>query len=589
MRPFHLLSLLLALSAPAAAQVSPRLIVAYPPDGHQVAYDRVILEGSVSPGASLSIGGVRAEVAPDGLYTLWYPLKPGVNSLRLVTTLSGKSRSTVLKVTRLVRTALPSRPTAIRPGSVSPAGRLEFWDVGGDTPEERTFEVSFEGSPGGQARYRLGPLSGTLSEWERGRYRARVTLTPGMVLNQEKLTVTLTGLDGQTATLTSTARVSTGTGPATATQNPATVRGVGLNEATMTVTTLDGSPLLYPREGTQFLAVGREGEDLRLRLAPGLSALVTAEQVTLTRGLPPLPVPGTLTLDPAAPASDLRLRLPLGGARPPFVLEQTLGGRRLELTLYGLAAPPSVGDLTDPLLYGVQRESLGEGVTRLTFDLGTSPWGFQANFDAQDLVLTVRRPPALDPAQPLLGRTIVLDPGHGGSNKGGAGLLGIPEKGLTLPVAQQAAALLRAQGANVVLTRENDTFVGLDERGLLAEDLRADLLVSLHYNALPDGRGPRGVRGPEVYYTHPQAQPLAASILSELRATLPDLGFGAGLKPGANLALTRPTTQISLLVEMAYLTDAGNVRVMHSPEGQAQLARAVAAGITRFYAEQVGR
>jgi len=153
-------------------------------------------------------------------------------------------------------------------------------------------------------------------------------------------------------------------------------------------------------------------------------------------------------------------------------------------------------------------------------------------------------------------------------------------------VALRAAELLRAQGATVILSRERDDSVGLTERDLLAEQTRADLLVSLHYNALPDGNDPRGIRGPEVYYTWPQAQAVASAILSELRARLPELGIGAGLRPGANLALTRPSTQISLLVELAYLTDAGNVRVMNSPGGQEKLAQAVAGGIAQFYAAQ---
>lgn len=143
-----------ALLSPAAA--APRLIVAYPPEGHRVAYDHVILEGSVSPGARLTIGGRAAEVAPDGLYTLWWPLSPGLNTLRLVTTVGGESSSRVLHVTRTVTAPLPARPTALRPGSLTPTGRMEFWDPAGDSPAERQLEVSFEGSPG------AAPVSG----WE---------------------------------------------------------------------------------------------------------------------------------------------------------------------------------------------------------------------------------------------------------------------------------------------------------------------------------------------------------------------------------------------------------------------------------------
>lgn len=574
---------LCTLLATASAQVAPRLIVAYPPDGHTVTADHVIVEGSVSPGARLQISGKPAEVAPDGLYTLWWPLSPGVNTLRLVTTAGGQTASRTVKVTR--RTPLPAQPTAIRPGSLQPSGRMEFWDLANDSPAERQFEVRFEGSPGGRATFRLGSgPAQPMREASAGVYVGTLTLPLGSVLNQAAVTFTLTGKSGKSVSATAPGRVSTGTGPATATQNPGTVRGLGLDEAAFSVTALDGTPLLYPREGTRFVAVGRQGEDIRVRLAPGLSALVTAEQVTLTEGVPLPAMPGAVNLDPA-PADELRLRLPLG-ARVPFSLAQT--GSRLDLTLYGLSELPVVPNLSDPLLAGIRAAPLGLEVSRLSLDLAAPQlWGFYAAYEGNDLLLTVRRPPALDPLRPLAGRVITLDPGHGGSNLGGAGLLGTPEKGLTLPVALRAAELLRAQGAVVNVTRDRDVFVGLSERGLQAEQTRADLLVSLHHNALPDGRDPRGIRGPEVYYTWPQAETLAGAILEQLRAQLPELGVGAGLKPGANLALTRPSTQISLLVEMAYLTDAGNVRVIHSAAGQERLAQAIAAGITDFYRSQI--
>lgn len=302
------------------------------------------------------------------------------------------------------------------------------------------------------------------------------------------------------------------------------------------------------------------------------------------------PAPLAAALPAPAIGPDLTVRLPLGGARLPFTLVQE-SAQRLVLTLYGtLASPLSVPQGRDPLLASVEVQPQGPDVTRVTLNLSAPQmWGFHAGFEGDDLQLTVRRPPALNPARPLEGRTITLDPGHGGSQGGGAGSLRIPEKGLVLPITLRAAELLRAQGATVHLTRTTDVTVSLYDRGLSAEARGSDLLVSVHANALPDGRDPRGVRGPEVYFTHPQAQPVAASILAALRAGLPELGPGAGLKPGANLALTRPSTQISLLVELAYLTDAGNLRALHSPGAQERFAQAIASGVAAFYTAQARR
>lgn len=649
--PPRLLTLLLVAPALLSATPSgaPDVFVAYPESGATVAFDHVILEGSVSPGGDLRIGGKAVPVGPDGLFMEWWPLRPGVNTLKLVTTRAGRTGTLTWRVTRTVPRALPARPTAIEPGTVSPRAALTFWDAVNDTPAERAVTVEFRGSPGGRAAYRLaGSPPVPMTEGPAGTYRAVYTLPTTARLLDASVGVTLTGRDGRTVTATAPGRVtSTPAGPRVATQRPGTVRGRALNDSQTVLTDLEGRARLYPRDGMTFTAVGRVGDDLRVRLAPGVPALATATQLDLSPGslsaarggpvtldggvelaavpAPPLPllaqaapdapavpevapdpsgtpdVAGTPDLAPlpALPAGppptsprtgDLRVRLPLGGVRVPYTLEQRAGGSQLVLTLYGTVTTPLTGlsGVADPLLRSVEVAPGVPGVTLVTLNLTSGQaWGFHASYEGGDLLVTVRRPPLLGPLRPLSGRVIVLDPGHGGTQKGGAGSLRVPEKNLVLPIALRAATLLRAQGATVVLTRTSDVTLGLYDRGVIAEDARADLLVSIHANALPDGRDPRGIRGPEVYFSHPQAHGVAASILAGLRRTLPDLGPGAGLKGAADLALTRPTAQPSVLVETAYLTDAGNLRVLQSPAGQERIAQAIAAGIADFYTAQL--
>ncbi|BDP41363.1 N-acetylmuramoyl-L-alanine amidase [Deinococcus aetherius] len=624
-RAFFTLALL-AVPALTAARAAPEVFVAYPPEGHRVAFDHVILEGSVPPGARLRVGGQPAQVGPDGLFILWWPLRVGTNDLRLVTTLNGQTGTRTLRVIRTATGPLPATPTSIDRKSVTPGAAYEFWDAARDSPDERRVPVSFRGSPGGRAAFRVGTGAWSpLPEVEPGRYEAAYVVPVAARLENAAVTVRLTGRDGRTLTATAPGPLtSTGEGLRTGTQRPGTVRGLGLNDAGNVTTTQEGKPFLYPRGGMTFTLVGRVGEDVRARLAPGVSVLISAKQLDVTPGIPapatggevgldagpaeetpPVPLLPALPFTPLVPTStpegalpagspadapgeDLRVRVPLGGARVPFTVAQEGEGRRLALTLYGLVTPPTLAaPLADPLIAGGKIETVALGVTRLTLDLTQAQtWGFTAGYEGDDLLLTVRRPPTLDPVRPLAGRVIVLDPGHGGTQFGGAGSLRVPEKDLTLPIARRVAELLRAQGADAVLTRDADVTLGLYERGLLAEEKGADLLVSIHANALPDGRDPRGIRGPEVYFTHPQAQAPAAAILAALHRTLPDLGPGQGLKPGADLALTRPTTQPSLLVETAYLTDPGNLRVLMDPGRRERFAQAIAAGITDFYADQ---
>jgi N-acetylmuramoyl-L-alanine amidase len=135
--------------------------------------------------------------------------------------------------------------------------------------------------------------------------------------------------------------------------------------------------------------------------------------------------------------------------------------------------------------------------------------------------------------------------------------------------------------------------VPLYTRSQLAETADADLLISIHANALPDGTDPRGKRGAGVYFSNPQAAPLARRILDDITGDplLTALGQPGsdGLHPDADLALTRPSSQISLLIETAYLTDPGNLRSLMTVEGRSAYAGAIARGVLDFYADSAPR
>ncbi|HEX8909647.1 MAG TPA: N-acetylmuramoyl-L-alanine amidase, partial [Anaeromyxobacteraceae bacterium] len=92
-------------------------------------------------------------------------------------------------------------------------------------------------------------------------------------------------------------------------------------------------------------------------------------------------------------------------------------------------------------------------------------------------------------------RRVVIDAGHGGHDTGAIGPSGVREKDVTLAMARRLARRLRARGFEVVLTRDSDRFVALEERTALANAHRGDLFVSIHANAHPH----RDRRGVETY------------------------------------------------------------------------------------------
>jgi len=115
--------------------------------------------------------------------------------------------------------------------------------------------------------------------------------------------------------------------------------------------------------------------------------------------------------------------------------------------------------------------------------------------------LPVPAPPEIPPAvfQPAAGglRTIVIDPGHGGDEAGAKGAAGAQEKDITLSLARRLKAALEARlGVRVLLTRDGDQAVSLDDRAALANNNKADLFVSLHANASVR----KEASGVQIYY-----------------------------------------------------------------------------------------
>jgi len=92
--------------------------------------------------------------------------------------------------------------------------------------------------------------------------------------------------------------------------------------------------------------------------------------------------------------------------------------------------------------------------------------------------------------------TVVLDAGHGGEDDGAVGVRGLVEKKLVLDVGRRLAARLRERDLRVVMTRDDDRFVPLEERFAIANDARGDLFISIHANATRDA----GVGGVEVFF-----------------------------------------------------------------------------------------
>ena len=332
--------------------------------------------------------------------------------------------------------------------------------------------------------------------------------------------------------------------------------------------------------GTRASVTARVNDDLRIRLSPGSEAWVpVADAVSLPSGLPePHAVVGSVTLTPAADRSILRIPLT---QRVPFLMTES--ERRLSITFYS-----AVGDV-DWMRYGadslVRQMSWAQTQRHeltLTVELSAPLWGYRTRWSRNDLLLEIRRPPSLAAANPLRGRTIAIDPGH--PPLGSTGPTGLREAQANLAVALRLQRLLQAGGARVLMTRTSDSAVDLWPRVALAESSGADMLVSIHNNALPDGINPFTNNGTSVFYNQPRSLPLASSIQRSLvrRLGLPDLGISR-----ADFAVIRATWIPSVLVEGMFMILPEQEAALRSPAGTQRYARGVYDGIRGFLQERV--
>src|SRR5438874_4957752 len=200
-------------------------------------------------------------------------------------------------------------------------------------------------------------------------------------------------------------------------------------------------------------------------------------------------------------------------------------------------------------------------------------------------------------------QTVVIDPGHGGHDKGALSRYG-SEKDFALDVARTLRTLLQAKGLRVIMTREGDYFVPLEVRAQIANAARNPIFVSIHFNATdrdPDATGfeifsftPRGAPSTSDDSVAPsslsvqagtqvdaQSVALSACIYHSMIGHIPE--FDRGIKR-ARFAVLRLTRVPAVLVEGGFLTERGESQLIAKKDWRAKLAQAIGAGVENYVA-----
>lgn len=185
----------------------------------------------------------------------------------------------------------------------------------------------------------------------------------------------------------------------------------------------------------------------------------------------------------------------------------------------------------------------------------------------------------------LQGKTIVIDPGHGGHDTGAVGN-GIVEKNLNLSVSLALADKLKKAGATVILTRSNDTFIPLDERAKFAQKFNANIFVSIHTNsASPSAVGIETYYNKKLYNHENNPFPQESILLAQLIQD--NLSASTSMKnrgiADAGFIVLRKNTVPSVLVELGFLTNKSEAAKMKKADYKYKAAEGIYNGIKSFF------
>jgi len=192
------------------------------------------------------------------------------------------------------------------------------------------------------------------------------------------------------------------------------------------------------------------------------------------------------------------------------------------------------------------------------------------------------RPKAPKPSAPLAWKPqlkygpVVIDAGHGGRDPG-ASHHGFREKDIVLDVALMVGEILKASSVDVRMTRSTDTFIELNDRAALAGEVGAKLFVSLHCDAAPN----RQARGFTIYAPRDRMEQTGSFAAVMEKSMLATNTTSRGIRACGFRVLVR-TRCPALLVEMGYLSNRYDARLLGSRSYQRILARAVANAVTAY-------
>lgn len=574
---------------PAAVCAQPRLDVVYPAEGQSIpAVSASFVFGSVTPGSQVWVNGQSVEVHRSGAWLAFVPFQEGSFTLA-VTAFNQDGRASLDRTVSVARrrTLIPADSFGIVPGSIVPAADRSL------RPGDRLF-VSFRGTPGCKGSFSLGRNTGVpmAEQGARGEQDSRQVIfsddgpdtmaVPGSYagscliagddLPAGRVYCYLVDPQGNRAVDSSDAMVSAW---------PDSVQTVARIRDTLAVfkTAPELGYELFLPMGILLELDGADGEYVRVPLCRSKQTWVKRSQLEpLPAGtvLRPARVDVARTVDAGSGAGLLVVL----SRRAPYHVAVADDCRSLTLSLFNAQADIDWIRYAakNPMIANVQWRQPETDLVQLTVSLSEPLWGWHAEYRDNSLLLTLRPRPRIAKDRPFQGLRVMLDPGHA-PDPGAVGPLRTAERDVNWQLAQKLGERLRSAGAAVVYTRRENEGLGLYDRPRRAAEAAADLLISLHNNAHPDGVNPLKDSGFSTYYYQPFSRDLAWEVHQVFQKSLPlpDHGFYYG-----NLVLCRTSEMPSFLVEPTFLIVPKEEALIRDDGFQEKIALAIMMGVKKY-------
>ncbi len=573
--------------------------VIYPkPNSSIPAVDSTFIFGNTIPHSQLYINGILTPVYKNGAFLAFIDVETGDFTFELLD-IDGSDTTTLMLPIKIgwTREKFNSDSLYIKSNSILPTADALL-------PPNEIIELGFRGTPNRYAYYRLEGSSIWLPLYESKQikeesseevfgdipkekttflstYRNYIQISNIADSTQKSIEYKLVDTIGDSVVMKSNGKISI------LKNNIRVVEFTGRAEIVRTKP-YAGYLLLYQQPGIRAIYDGYEDNFVRLRLSPSITGFVPEDSVSILPEGTPLPISKIRFIKIESFSKETVINIPLS-CKLPFRIEQEVNPSRINILIYG-----GIGD-TDWIKYIPDRgivkvaywSQVEDNLFKLTLELkGKYQWGYSTGYNENTFYLKIKKKPKYGGLlkSPVNGLRIVIDPGHC-PDAGAVGPTGLTEREVNLWIAHKLRKLLESKGAKVIQTRYGYEPVAIYDRPKIAKNFGADILISIHNNALPDGVNPFTDNGVSTYYYHPQSKALAEDIQKCLteEIKLPDFGVYYG-----NLALTRPSEMLSVLVECAFIMIPEQESQLKTREFQNKCAKGIYEGICDFLKEAGG-